>query len=502
MRNLTVALLALLTTWSCSDIYDNIKELSPQEVVYPAKFDSIGWKLGYERVEFDLNSGGRIPSGEMKLGKAKKTVIEYDDQQVVIDSVCSWVSVGGLTEARIYRFSIYTEDQYGNKSIPQTAQVTPYTKSDLDALSLVPPNITESTSAAMIEWGAPIESDLYDLFGYNYEYTDQDGQKHEGGEESNLPSFLVENVQMGVEVPIKIMAKVLPKVGGEAILDTVIAEITYDLRISEAANPAIFLKLPLPSVVIDVRDEDFSPVEFSWAKVPEATGYVLKISRNRDFPAESTQSIDVGDASSYILTKEDAMELLFTDYDRANPNTTYYWQVAPSEQTAPVRLQSRNINYFRLRPVLGKTISTMLYEPTRITLNNFDNYQELVQTGDDPYIYTQGLPEAVNTSEIYRVMFRFEYQSSRASSEGQIFYARPGASGGVSTEMDLIFPSRGINLADESRWLSYEFDCATAIKTHQWGASGHRFRMDFVQGYSDPYRIYTRNMRFDLYVLE
>lgn len=332
--------------YSCSDVYDNIKKFSPEEIVYPAGFDTLGWKLGYERVEFDLKKGGRVPSSQMKLGKAKKTVIEYDDKRIVIDSVCSWVSISGLNELRLYHFTIYTEDQYGDKSIPQEVQLTPFTKTDLDVLSLVPPNVTESTSAAIIEWGAPIESDLYDFFSYSYEYADRDGQMHRGEGENNLPSFLVENVLPGVEIPIKITAKILPKIGGNPILDTIPAwETSYNLRISEAAKPAIFLKTPLPSTTINVKNNEF-PVEFSWAKVPEVTGYSLKISKNRDFPNDATtKTIDLGDASSYLLTEDVAKNQAFADFDPLSSITPYYWQIAPKEQTASVRLQTRILNY-------------------------------------------------------------------------------------------------------------------------------------------------------------
>jgi hypothetical protein len=331
---------------SCSDIYDNIKKFSPEEIVYPATFDTVGWKQGYERVEFDLNKGGRVPSSQMKLGKAKKTVIEYDSNRMVIDSVCSWINVSGLTEQRLYHFTIYTEDQYGDKSIPKEVQLTPFTKIDLDVLSLVPPNVTESTSAAIVEWGAPIESDLYDLFSYTYEYADKDGQKHSGEGEGNLPSFLVENVRLGVEVPIKITAKILPYIGGIPLLDTISAwETSYNLRISEAAKPAIFLKTPLPSAIINIRNNEF-PIEFSWAKVPEAIGYSLKISKNRDFPNDaSTRTIDLGDAGSFLMTEDIAKNLAFTDFDPISSSTAYYWQIAPKEQTTSIRLQTRIINY-------------------------------------------------------------------------------------------------------------------------------------------------------------
>ncbi|MDR0699696.1 MAG: DUF4998 domain-containing protein [Tannerella sp.] len=331
---------------SCSDVYDNIKRFSPEEIVYPAGFDTIGWKLGYERVEFDLNKGGRVPSDQMKLGKAKKTVIEYDDERIVIDSVCSWVNISGLNEMRLYHFTIYTEDQYGDKSIPQKVQLTPFTKTDLELLSLVPPNITESTSAAIIEWSVPIESDLYEFFSYTYEYTDKDGQKHSGEGENNLPIFFVENVLLGVEVPVKITAKILPKIGGISLLDTIPAwETSYNLRISEAAKPAIFLKTPLPATIINIKNNEF-PVEFSWTKVPEAIGYFLKISRNREFPNDaSTKTLDLGDESSYLLTENIANDQIFADFDPINSITTYYWQVAPKEQTSSIRLQTRILNY-------------------------------------------------------------------------------------------------------------------------------------------------------------
>ncbi|MDR2627363.1 MAG: DUF4998 domain-containing protein, partial [Dysgonamonadaceae bacterium] len=331
---------------SCSDVYDNIKKFSPEEIVYPAGFDTIGWKLGYERVEFDLNKGGRVPSSQMKLGKAKKTVIEYDDERIVIDSVCSWVNISGLNEMRLYHFTIYTEDQYGDKSIPQKVQLTPFTKTDLEILSLVPPNVTESTSAAIIEWSVPIESDLYEFFSYTYEYTDKDGQKHSGEGENNLPSFFVENVLSDVEVPVKITAKILPFIGGVPILDTIPAwETSYNLRISEAAKPAIFLKTPLPATVIDIKNQVF-PIEFSWTKVPEAIGYSLKISKNRDFPNDaSTKTLDLGDENSYLLTENMAKDQIFADFDPISSTTTYYWQIAPKEQTTSIRLQTRILNY-------------------------------------------------------------------------------------------------------------------------------------------------------------
>ncbi len=373
----TMSLSAIVLA-SCSNIYDNIKEFSPEEMIYPASFDTISWKLGYERVEFYLSKKGKVPSSQMKLGKAEKTVIEYDDERIVIDSVCSWVNITGLTEQRTYHFRIYTENEHGDRSIPREARLTPFTKTDLDVLSLVPPKVIESTSAAVVEWAAPIESDLYQFFGYSAEYTDKDGRvrSFEGG---TLPSFIVEEVQVGVEVPIKISAKILPYIGGQALLDTIPEwETYYNLRISESARPAIFLKSPSPAAVLNIYKEEF-PLEFSWTKVEGAGGYLLKFSKTPDFSPSSTKTIEVGDVGSYLMDKEEATSQVFSDYDPITSPDEFFWRVEPKGQASSVRIQSRAINY---KHVEGE----LVYEYVESTnpLNRYmGNFEHIWESG--PY---------------------------------------------------------------------------------------------------------------------
>jgi hypothetical protein len=67
-----------------------------EERVYPAHFDTIIAYPGYERVEILLEKDGRIPVYMMKLGKAKKTIVKYDDKTKIFDSVCSWVNIDSL----------------------------------------------------------------------------------------------------------------------------------------------------------------------------------------------------------------------------------------------------------------------------------------------------------------------------------------------------------------------------------------------------------------------
>jgi hypothetical protein len=344
VNKLYIALLLALLCVSCSDIYENIKDFSPQERIYPAKFDTISWKFGYERVEFDLCSQGRIPASQMKLGKAKKTIVEYDDKRIVIDSVCSWLSISGLTEARVYDFKIYTEDQYGNHSTPIEAALTPFTADDVATLSLTPPSVVESTTAAVIEWRNPIQSDMYSFYRYSYEYTDRDGDTHSGGDNGNLPSFFVENINKGTDVPVKITSRILPKMNGVPIIDSINWETTYTLHISQSAVPAIFLKTPVTSYTLDAGETDF-PLEFAWIPVDEVTDYVLKVSRNANFSDDATMKIDVGTGNSYHLTQDVASSLI-ASFNRSDP-FQIYWTIAPKTSSADIRLQTRNMTAIR-----------------------------------------------------------------------------------------------------------------------------------------------------------
>ena len=86
------------------DVYkrQSLREFATEETVYPASFDTITGKIGFERVEIDLSTKGRIPPSKMKLQKAKKTVIEcsFFDSPMIIDSVCSWVNICLLYTSR------------------------------------------------------------------------------------------------------------------------------------------------------------------------------------------------------------------------------------------------------------------------------------------------------------------------------------------------------------------------------------------------------------------
>lgn len=221
MRHIVLSLIVLAALLSsCEDMYSNLKKYEG-EIVYPARFDTIIGYVGYERVEIDLMKAGRIPSSQMKLGKAKKTVVEYDDVVLTIDSLASYVNITGLTSPKLYRFKIYTIDEFGNKSVPQGIAMIPYTKSDVEALQISAPRVMRSPSAAVVDWPRGVSSVLLNYYGLTFEYTDKNGTVRTGkrGADSR---FYIGNVSAGQAVDVKMSYKIIPRVNNQPILDTVI----------------------------------------------------------------------------------------------------------------------------------------------------------------------------------------------------------------------------------------------------------------------------------------
>lgn len=329
---------------SCSDMYDTLKDFATEETIYPAGFDMISGQVGFERVEIDLSTQGRIPASEMKLAKARKTVIECDyfDKPIVIDSVCSWVNITGLTEPESYTFKIYTEDELGNRSIPSEIALIPYTTADLEQMELLSPKITESSSTALLEWESKLSGLLFDCYGYSYEYTDKNGNLQTGIGSGDIPSFFVENVTKENTIPVKVTLRITPKKNSEPIIDTIQWTSVIPLAISESAGDVIFLKTPVTAGVIDLNDVDGSQSHsFTWTKVENVNSYTLKVSTSASFPADRTFEFEAGDASFIDLDAAEIARVVSRGSARC------YWTVSPSSAHSNVGTQVRVINIYR-----------------------------------------------------------------------------------------------------------------------------------------------------------
>jgi hypothetical protein len=245
--------------------------------VYPAKFDTVSVKVGIKRVEIDLIKAGRIPASEIYLGRAIKTVIEYEgqpnDQPIVIDSLCSWVNITGLTIPKLYRFYIYTEDEYGNRSVPVVAAAIPYTEEDAAALAVTNPRFIASPWAASIDWPRGLSSVQFDYYGLVYSYRDRDGQTvtttlvRQGVTDTlgDRPVIMLENTAPGQEVTLDILYKIVPLVDKNPILDTFI--LNRPIVLTMPAQETYQSTLRNRTVASTVRMSDRREMRINWNPV-------------------------------------------------------------------------------------------------------------------------------------------------------------------------------------------------------------------------------------------
>jgi hypothetical protein len=226
---------------SCTGQYDNVEKYAG-ETVYPASFDTIYGRVGYERIEIDLCQAGRLPSSKMNFGKASRTVVEYDGDKHYIDSVCSWVNVTGLTESKLYRIKVYTEDSHGNASIPREIAMIPFTSLDRDLMGVASPKLAVSPSSLVAEWPNGLSSVVMDYYSLTYKYADAGGDTVSGSTVN--PRFFCSNLPAGKQAVITVNYKVVPIMndGVTRILDTVILTIP--------------LEITMPTI-----DTEFSPAE-------------------------------------------------------------------------------------------------------------------------------------------------------------------------------------------------------------------------------------------------
>jgi hypothetical protein len=234
----------ILFSYSCNDMYDKIDNFVQEEKVYPGGFDRASGCIGYERVEIDLLNAGRIPAGQVNLGKAKKTVIEYDKEVITIDSLCSWVNIKNLTLSKLYRFKIYTIDEYGDKSIPVEAALIPYTLSDKNNLVISAPRIVYQPDGATVSWVQSLNSILLNYYGLSFSYIDKSGVVRTGNTTGQTPSITMDNLVPGTQVTLNLKHTVIPKVNNVAIIDTVY--LADSIVITCAPAPVITVALKTP----------------------------------------------------------------------------------------------------------------------------------------------------------------------------------------------------------------------------------------------------------------
>lgn len=245
-KSTILILLMMVMMYSCDDIYDNVKEYAKGETIYAPTFDTCYATLGYERAEIDLRKDGRIPSGKFDKGSAIKTVVVYDENTpsekvIIIDSLCSYVNITELTEPRIYRFKIYTEDKFGNRSIPQEIALVPYTSADVKVLKegILDPVTSVAPNALVMEWPTSLHTLLMEYHGLTYEFENQEGDTITGSCGKN-PRIYSGNLPAGEEVVFNMKYRLLPLLDdGRKLLDTIEVEKPFLVKMPTKDQPFI-----------------------------------------------------------------------------------------------------------------------------------------------------------------------------------------------------------------------------------------------------------------------
>ena len=333
---------------SCDCIYDNVEKYVDGEIVYIDKLDGVlKVQIGYERVEIDLLEAGRIPASQIRMAKAKKTVIECPDftetgHRRVIDSICSWVNITGLTQSKYYEFTIYTEDEFGSRSLPLTANVRPYTAENLNSIEITPPSINASSAAAQIEWTNGISALTHKVVNFEWKYTDRDGVVCTDGDEGDKPVIFLENVAAEKDIPVELKCRLIPTTSNPdhtytPIIDTVDFQQIINFRLSSSADEVIFLKTPIPGIDNDLTEG--LPVAFTWTKTNTVNSYTLKFSLSPSFPDEGTYLMNLGDVNEYVM--DNASMLTVVNSLNTKLLSEVYWTVTPTVQSAQVKTSYR-----------------------------------------------------------------------------------------------------------------------------------------------------------------
>ena len=219
---------------SCDGMYDNIEKYASEETMYPVRYDTIFFASGFERVEIDLLKAGRLPSSRMNM-RASKTIIEVHGEEFprIIDTVASWVNLTGLTQPRVYRVTVFTEDEHGNRSLPMEIEVTPYTTVDLEAIRVTEPRIIATPYSATLFW-RNLNSPLMEFVDMVFEYTDVFNEIQKDSTDYNFLDMV--NLAPLEISTVDVTYRIRPLFNGEPILDVLPYSQTFSLRTLSAED--------------------------------------------------------------------------------------------------------------------------------------------------------------------------------------------------------------------------------------------------------------------------
>lgn len=277
LQIILVGMVAWMVSSCNEDVYDNIKKMVDSETVYPAGYELPYVKTsgGMERVEIDLCES-RVPESELFLPRAVRTVVEYGGKRDIFEPARSWVNITGLTVPQLYRFKIYTEDEWGDRSKPVEITGKPFTESDKNAYVILP-TATAFASRAVVN--CPTSPNLlYRYHSIKYSYTDKDGVVQSG--ESPTPNFTITRLANGQTTQLNLSYHlVIPGVIDTVVINNVleINTLLVDVPINVVLNKSVRTSDNLNNDLTGIRAVDGARTGGRWVSLDNTNAHWLEI---------------------------------------------------------------------------------------------------------------------------------------------------------------------------------------------------------------------------------
>jgi len=115
-RILMIGPIFLVLFFSCDKMEDNYAQYLEKEKIYPPKVLNLMAYQGLREVSLTWDN----PSGDL----AKKILVDYGDDSLLIETMVDSVYIGDL-EIKGYNVSVYTLDEYNNRSVPESTTIFP-----------------------------------------------------------------------------------------------------------------------------------------------------------------------------------------------------------------------------------------------------------------------------------------------------------------------------------------------------------------------------------------
>lgn len=225
MKNISISLfllatISLLLLSGCSDLDENYRHYL-NDIRYSSRVLQLNGKIGVEKVYLSWTN----PEDHV----AKKIRIEYgNDQYVETEGLVSSTVIDALTSAVGYNFTVYTLDEFGNKSIGSSIFLTPVTQTYIDSymsrLTTIQPRFTVENDTLVARWESLSDNSFLLYTGqidYSYALGGEIFTGSSGNGDSNEEIVKIPGVTSPVNITFNYTMQYQPIIGNNILIDTI-----------------------------------------------------------------------------------------------------------------------------------------------------------------------------------------------------------------------------------------------------------------------------------------